>query len=130
MRGKVSRVILVCTMIVAFSYGWWPFEKGDDKAGKRRRRGRDQEDEEPDRVEQEWEVEDKPIYEPEKGRGTTRDRKNKQDREKARRDAIRSPTEKSRDYARKKPRNREELEQKETMKDVLDDDSVEENDSF
>ena len=76
MRGKVSRVILVCTVLIALSHAWWPFEKSDDKPNKRGRKGRrdrDQDDEEPDRVEQEWEVDDNVRYEPEKGRGASRD---------------------------------------------------------
>ena len=31
MRGKVSRVILVCTILIALSYAWWPFQKDDEK---------------------------------------------------------------------------------------------------
>ena len=132
MRGKVSRVILVCTILIALSHGWWPFQKDDDKPKKRRGRGGRDRDEEPDRVEQEWEVENDDRYEPEKGRGAGRER-DKQAREKSRRDAIKSPAEKERDRKRenrRKPRNREELEQKDTMKSVLNDDSVEENETF
>ena len=58
MRGKVSRVILVCTLLVALAYaGWWPFKK-DEEDSPRKRRGRRQRDEEPvsDTVEQEWDV--------------------------------------------------------------------------
>lgn len=56
MRGKVSRVILVCTLLIVFTNaGWWPFEKKDDKPKRNRRRGGEPDDE-PARVEQEWEV--------------------------------------------------------------------------
>lgn len=134
MRGKVSRVILVCTILIALSHGWWPFEKDDTKPKKRRGRGGRESDEEPDRVEQEWEVDSNDTYEPEKGRGAIAGReKEKSQREKSRRDAIKSPAEKSRERSRetrKKPRNREELEDKATMKAALLDESVEETETF
>ena len=58
MRGKVSRVILVCTILMALTYaGWWPFEKKEEnnKRG-RRNRNRDNDPPEPDRVETEDEI--------------------------------------------------------------------------
>ena len=134
MRGKVSRVILVCTILIALSYAWWPFQKDDEKPKKRRGRGGRDRDEESDRVEQEWEVESDDRYEPEKGRGVSGSRdRDKQERERNRRAAIKSPSEKARaaDRAsRKKPRNREEMESKAAMKDALADEDVAETETF
>ena len=59
MRRGFSRVILVCTLLIAFTMaGWWPFEKKDDDRPSRRR-GRRSELEEYDRVEEEWEIPDR-----------------------------------------------------------------------
>ena len=57
MRGKVSRVILVCTVLMALTYaGWWPFEKKEEN-NKRGRRNRNRDTpSEPDRVETEDEM--------------------------------------------------------------------------
>ena len=130
----MSRVILVCTILIALSLGWWPFKGEEDKPKKRRGRGGRDREEEMDRVEQEWEVDSDDRYEPEKGRGTAGSReRDKQERERSRRAAIKSPAERAKAQersSRKKPRNREEMESKAAMKDALADETVEETETF
>ena len=97
MRGKVSRVILVCTLLILLSHAWWPFEKNDEKPKKRGRRGREETVE--DTVE-----EDDRQYRDSDSSNDRRDNRyrdtEKDAREERKRDQIKSPSEKARDRQR------------------------------
>ena len=116
-----SRVILLMALLAVTSFaGFWPFAKEEKP-----KRGRRREREEPreDIVEQEFEV---PDYDPE---FAAYEAERAAERERRKPPSRARKTQEQRTRSRK-PKSREEMEDKTIMKEVLQDEGVEETETF